>query len=578
MNQKTVKTLTLVALFFVFFVGFNLLDHQRTLLSLDNGIRYFKKWSFVKFLFYWCVYSLCIVSIMVVIFSKSKLVRGIGLTLIFIFGSMEFAYQNINGFGTGFFEILVALWEFSFAGQAVRAFTADISMGLLMGLLMVATLVLIINLVKIRFKLRWLILVPITFALTYMIIWRTFADTDQFPVVFKIPLLALYTSQSPLASERDPIALEPPGHTGARKILFIIDESIGGDYLGINGYPRPTTPYLESILDKILNFGIVCSAGNCSQTSNAILRTGVRLDQLPDREQHTLTAPTIFSYAKAAGYKTYFLEGQYAPGTLPPLMSKYDLKDIDEFYQIPKDDEAIKGFNTDFILADRIKEILKSDEPVFILVNKRGVHFPYEDDYPLREQYFKPTLGRSGPFAHVHDHNNHHEEEDEEIYKDIDKTRMINSFCNGIRWNVDRFFQDLIPAIDLDDETVLLYTSDHGQSLHDKITKSTHCITLDPPSSSAAAAMFLMGGYSNKFFAGGVARKKNRVSHFQVFPSVLVFMGYAEQEVLQRYGDPLWINENKPRYFISGDLFGRGSKSFINEFHFQPYYETSSAD
>ena len=41
---------------------------------------------------------------------------------------------------------------------------------------------------------------------------------------------------------------------------------------------------------------------------------------------------------------------------------------------------------------------------------------------------------------------------------------MVCHYPNAIAWSVDEFFRKLLPAVDLS-KTLIVYTSDHGQSL-----------------------------------------------------------------------------------------------------------------
>ena len=41
---------------------------------------------------------------------------------------------------------------------------------------------------------------------------------------------------------------------------------------------------------------------------------------------------------------------------------------------------------------------------------------------------------------------------------------MLAQYSNAIAWSVDEFFRNLLPAVDLH-KTLIVYTSDHGQSL-----------------------------------------------------------------------------------------------------------------
>ena len=60
------------------------------------------------------------------------------------------------------------------------------------------------------------------------------------------------------------------------KIFYIVDESVRGDYLSINGFSEDTTPYLNSQKDLFINFGAVSSSSNCSLTANIALQSGLQ--------------------------------------------------------------------------------------------------------------------------------------------------------------------------------------------------------------------------------------------------------------------------------------------------------------
>ena len=398
---------------------------------------------------------------------------------------------------------------------------------------------------------------PVSLLFVTSIIWRTAAFIDQFPPVFKIPVTAAFAMQSPLSKERDPIKLSAAKNEKAENLIFIIDESVRGDILSINGFSKETTPYLKSIREKFINLGIASSAANCSQNSNIILQSGVRLDQLPDKDELTLSYPSIFQYAKSAGYLTYWLEGQYDPGILPPRITSFDMKSIDEFFQVDKSDKDRSGFNTDFTLANRIREIIKNGKSNFILVNKMGAHFQYDSNYPTSEIHFTPTLAVDSTITEMNEF---------EALSNVDRTRMVNSYCNALRWNVDKFFDELLKDIDFEN-TSIVYTSDHGQNLKEGSNPVTHCSTKNPPPREANVPMLIFGEFAKNFFTDNLDLVKDKTSHFQIFPTLLTYMGYDSAELEEVYGHPLWQRDFNQRKFLSGDLYGRGSQSGLNKFY-----------
>ena len=96
----------------------------------------------------------------------------------------------------------------------------------------------------------------------------------------------------------------PPFHVAQQpldNIIYVIDESVRGSNLSLNGYPRATTPFLQSLETRGLlkNLGICVAAASFSHISNAYLITGH--NEFPDNASRTDKNPTILDYAKKNG-------------------------------------------------------------------------------------------------------------------------------------------------------------------------------------------------------------------------------------------------------------------------------------
>jgi glucan phosphoethanolaminetransferase (alkaline phosphatase superfamily) len=322
------------------------------------------------------------------------------------------------------FDFEVAGQEKAWAGDALQAYRGIYLPKLLRCVWFLIGTILIFKFARPRFNTSFFVCLPIAFISLFF----TFKDRNNlrvvYPSIFSMP--ALYLKNMLTTSyygPRDKVSIALNGAPKVKHIIYLVDESIRGDRLSINNYPYDTTPYLKTL--DLINFGVASSSGNCSKTSNVLLRSGVQQAGLPDNATRTLRDPSIFQYARLAGYRTVFIEGQIPGGNLQDYMTRYDLIDIDEFFYMDRI-MPCENFG-DCFPAQKIAEVLKQEKPSFIMVVKAGAHVPYQKNYPEKNRVFAPDLGSSESMT--------------------DRPRTLNSYYNAIRWSVDDFFANLIPMI-----------------------------------------------------------------------------------------------------------------------------------
>ena len=527
------------AIVIAFFL-FNLLEYG-TLKPLEMAHKLSARRNILYAAGYLGTYATAVAAIVVSVFSRSAIARWLALVGIFGFLSLEVCCRLLLGTNIGFAEVETGLSEMSFAGEFMSSYTASLTKALVVGGIVTAALFSAVHWLRVRFSRWWLTLVPVSAAMIFAVLWKTIAVADVYPSPLRIPVLAAYASINTLdAGPRDPVEIAHHDVPKPRVFIFLMDESIRGDRLSINGWSRKTTPYLESTADQYLNFGIACSASNISSSSNLIVRAGLRADELPDTAQRGLKTPSIFQYAKAAGYRTCYLDGQYAPGVMANFMSSYDFDHIDvAYWAIADEPDPNKKYRRDRLLLEKMRDVLADGKPTFFWVNKYGAHFHYDRTYPDEARIFTPIMPDGSPI-------------DACALEEIE-----NSYANSMLWSVDGFLETLLADVNLDD-TVVLYTSDHGQSFKEGNGLSTHADRSDPPPTQANVPLVGWGRLFATRFPDGVMHARGRADHFQLFPTMLVLMGYDEAEVTSRYGQPLWGPPPTARVFLSGDVFGRG--------------------
>jgi len=342
----------------------------------------------------------------------------------------------------------------------------------------------------------------------------------------------------------------PAFHTPQRplnSIIYIIDESIRGSNLSLNGYRRATTPFLQSLETRghLKNLGICVAAGTLSHISNAYLVTGYNI--FPDNTFQTSRNPTLFDYAKKMGYETLYID--IDNGYLSPLMKTAQeghVRSLDRwmteqsFREIHIDLKTTK----DLGVARFLSNLLNERGGYFILVNKKGLHFHYRDTYPEDPAFtvWKPVLGASESID----------------TSPTGREKIVNTYDNGIRFQVDEFFRRFVSDT-TNQNYVILYTSDHGQTLAEHGQVYSHGkpdkVIVDVPA-------FLLAGerYDKKKSLAGI-RPGIRVSHLNNFATLLDLMDVPVSLRIRPYDKSyfsLTAEDNRQRYYMSGSLHGSG--------------------
>lgn len=362
---------------------------------------------------------------------------------------------------------------------------------------------------------------------------------DRYPSFFRVPSMLVFASQSSVYDgERSRVTYSGSLDTQIEKIVLIVDESIRADILGINGYKKDTTPYLDSLETGIVNFGLAASGSNCSDYSNLTLRTGVKKDEIPDSNQITLKNPSIWQFTRKAGYYNVYLDAQSAEewANYQNFMNEHEAAFVDEFSRVRQE----IAYESDGVAREKLIELLRRPGKTFIMINKYGIHFPYFRSYPKAYNIFTPALKQGEPM------NN--------------REKSLNSFMNGIRWSVDDWFKDLLSESGDFKPYVMIYTSDHGQNIVDDGTLATHC----RPRANRFEGMVPMMVFSNdatllEKFKAVQAASYNKTSHFQIFPTLIELAGYKDPWARSHYGATLSEPPGTLPEFFVGDLHGHGS-------------------
>ena len=526
-----------VLLFFSLFLIFVYIDN---LSNLKEVFGFIKQKEYLKAIIYFADYIIGIAGVFFLLASRAKIVI---LFLLLFFFTLEKGFFNLSSYGFGYDEMILFLNEYHFFKDAFLTYYLQFLGPFCISFFLVAIIYYLFRKVQVKYSL-WigLFLVSISFVVSYKIIKISNGVRLAYPVLIKESVLLVYTLNNKLyVGKRDKVSLDIVRKPKAKHIIFIVDESIRGDKLSLNGFNKKTTPFLESIKSKILNFGVAVSGGICSSYSNAILLTGIQPDNLPDKNGRiTRKTPLIFQYANKAKMISSYFDMQNSKEKPNNFFQKDDWKYIDYIFFIGDLNTSIKPYEKDFVGLKYLKSFINKhkNEYTFTYFVKQGAHFSYTDKYPSNKSIFKPTLEGNmfGKWS-----------------LDI-KDKFLNTYYNAVYWEVDNFFKEFYKMFKNED-FILIYTSDHGQNLLDYLNiKQTHCLKGKAPFVMAEVPLFILSNtkFDIKY------NNYNKASHFNIFGTILYFMGYDKKEINKVYGRILFDDLTKQKdVFISGDIFGR---------------------
>lgn len=488
------------------------------------GLTRLGAFSTVVGLSYW---ALAATSLSAALLSDSRILRHGVYQLLIASLTVNAAAASLSSTGLGIEEARIMLHEAGFAWHALISFLPLYGPAVAIALLLGGAL----YTAGVR---RMPPIIPAAWAMAamaFVLICGTFtlglAGLTWLPVPFRVPAVIIANASPPEHAPQRVVNV--PSNRGiARHIVVLVDESVRGDHLSINGYPRPTTPRLERS-QGVISFGVASSATNCSASANLMLRSPA------PTAREALESPDVFDYARAAGRRVVLIDGQSGDARPRNFISSADLALVDEHIVISTlFDGNPPRWKMDVEILAQLRRLLAEPQPSLIWVNKWGAHFHYAAAHPPGASPFRPQLGRLEPM------------------RDLEKTR--NSYDNALRWTVDEFGGGLLDVL-TDRDAIVLWTSDHGQSFSNEGSAYPHCVSRNPPPGQGRVPIMVVTrrtGPEIEQLAESARRRRGTLSHREVAPTLLSWMGFRTPLPTIQSGSP------SARVFMSGDPMRKG--------------------
>lgn len=234
----------------------------------------------------------------------------------------------------------------------------------------------------------------------------------------------------------------------APNIIWVIGESLTPKHMGIYGYARDTTPQLSRMQreGKLIVFDNVLSIGTRTMTSVPYMLHGL---QGIDPQGLIYKTPSIFNYARSAGYQTALITAQdFQWRNIDRLFVDKDLGHFQQGIDFSSSVNVSVGAD-DLRVLDRgvfpywERSARASAQPVFLVTQMSGSHPPFDAQVPAA---FKQFLPETGP-------------------------NSVNAYDNTV-WYTDLYLSRLLAQVrSRSPNTWVIYTSDHGQYVSDRETR-----------------------------------------------------------------------------------------------------------
>lgn len=234
-----------------------------------------------------------------------------------------------------------------------------------------------------------------------------------------------------------PEAQVPALSEGQREVVvLVIGEAARADHLGLYGYDRNTTPFTEGL-------GVVAFPGGRSCATYTIGAIACILSHLGNAAQVNDPWEALPSYLQRAGIATLVRENNAGlpPLTVGLMQSGTDLRHCDV---------ACAGPVLDEVLLSGLAEELAAPNPArrFVVLHLNGSHGPeYFRKYPPGFATFQPVCETT-------------------LLDQCTPQSLVNAYDNSLRYT-DWVLAQLIELLAglQDTRSLMLYVSDHGQSL-----------------------------------------------------------------------------------------------------------------
>ena len=218
------------------------------------------------------------------------------------------------------------------------------------------------------------------------------------------------------------------------KMIVVIGESHSVYHTSLYGYEKDTYPLLNERVKKGELF-VMQQAVSAHDVTSPAMWSIFSLDSMGVDTNHTPFFPAVF---KAAGYRTFMYDNEFLKNNMLHVMTNSTLSDA--MY----DQRNTHYYKYDIDMVNDLP--MTEDSLAMYIIHLAGHHFEYCNRYPKEFDRFKST--------------------DYQISQSQERKELIATYDNCSLYN-DFVLDSIIKKFE-DDNTIVIYFSDHGEELYEK--------------------------------------------------------------------------------------------------------------
>ncbi len=257
------------------------------------------------------------------------------------------------------------------------------------------------------------------------------------------------------------------GAEGLPNVILISLDTLRADHLGCYGYPRATSPFLDSLAEDSTLFEYVYAQSPWTLPSHLSMLFSLNSasHQVYFNDQKINRAiPSLAGYLKNRGYLTC---GFTAGGYVSPIYGF--AKGFDRYDNPTKGHKERRGKDE----AERLFEVTdrwienNRDKPFFLFLHTYQIHDPYVSPAPYNSMFQEDE---GVPWSGLALHALLEEQGRDRVFSPRERANIVALYDGEIRYTDEKLLLPLVARLkelDIYDNTLLIVTSDHGEEFYE---------------------------------------------------------------------------------------------------------------